>query len=401
MTASEKLLEELCKHTFLSMWSHPNPIRADSQKELCDLLVVNKPYLLIFSVKAVDIDQGIDFTVAADRWMRKAIQDSAKQLYGAERAISRGVEIVSADKSHAILIDDFHKYKTFRMAVAIGRGDRFPLIYGNLGKGFVHTFDEVSLPIILGELDTVSEFAEYLSAKESYFLKGKSLISDGEENMLAVYLNSGRKFPDSHDVLVIEAEAWNQFTKKEEVIRKKKEDAESYIWDDILNEFYRDHKDGILYHREGFHDMEYGLRIMSKESRFGRRILSHELLDLIGFFGKPTAKSRILSSHADITYVYLLGPHDESDREFRIQELQLRCLVARSIIKNQPIVIGLATNPYVKGGGHSYDLCFMEINEWTEEKERKANQIKEELGYFRQMVTKSAGYDEYPTIKAT
>lgn len=401
MTATEKLLEELCERSFLSMWSHANPVRTDNQKELCDLLVVNKPYLLIFSVKAIDIDEGVDFKVAVDRWMRKAIQDSAKQLYGAERAISRGVAIASADRSHPILIEEFQTYRTFRIGVAIGRGERFPLLHGDLGKGFVHTFDEISLPIILGELDTVSDFTEYLSAKEAYFLKGKRLISDGEENMLAVYLNQGRKFPDSHDVLIVEPEVWNQFIQKGEVIRKKRDDAESYVWDNMLNEFYRDHKEGLLYHAEGFKNMEYALRIMSKENRFERRILSHELLDVIGFNGKPAAKSRIVSSQAKITYVYLLGLHDESNRESRMKELELRCLVARSIIKNQPVVIGIATNPYTKGAGHSYDLCFLEITEWTDEKERIATQIKEELGYFRQMATKVGGYDEYPLEKAT
>jgi len=401
MTASEKLLAELCERTFLSMWSHPTPVRTDNQKELCDLLVINEPYVLIFSVKAVEIDAKTDLKVSVDRWTRKAIKASAKQLYGAERAIAMRVGLVSADRSHAIPIADHKQYRVFRIAVAVGRGERFPLTYGDLGKGFVHTFDEVSLPIVLGELDTIIDFTEYLAGKEGYFQKGKGLISDGEENILAVYLNRGRKFPDSQDILVVESEVWNQFAQKEEVVRKKKEDAESYVWDKILDEFYRDHRNGVLYHAEGFEEMEYALRLMSKESRFARRILSHELLDLVGFYGKPTAKSRILSSPANVTYVYLLGTHNDSDRESRMKELQLRCFVARSIVREQPIVIGIATNPYTKGAGHSYDLCCLEIAEWNDEKERAVNRIKEELGYFRQVATKRAGYDEYPTAKVT
>lgn len=402
MTPTEKLLAKLCQRTFLSMWSHPTPVRADNHKELCDLLVVNEPYVLIFSVKAVEIDAKTNFAVAVDRWMRRAIEASARQLYGAERAIAMGVGLLSADnKGHAIWIAHPNECRVFRIAVAIGRGERFPLRYGDLGKGFVHTFDEVSLPIVLGELDTISDFTEYLTAKESCFQKGQRLISDSEENMLALYLHQGRKFPQSHDVLVVEPEVWAKFVQKEEVARKKKDDAESYVWDKMMDECYRDHRDGVLYHGEGFEDMEYALRLMSKETRFARRVLSHEFLDFIGFYGNPTAKSRILSSPANVTYVYLLGPHDDSDRETRIKELYLRCFVARSIIKEQPIVIGIATNLYTKGAGHSYDLYCLEMLDWTDENERAANRIKEDLGYFRQVAKKTTGYDEYPTAKAT
>jgi hypothetical protein len=97
----------------------------------------------------------------------------------------------------------------------------------------------------------------------------------------------------------------------------------------------------------------------------------------------------------------LIGPHDESNREQRIRELELRCIVARSIKRDQSIVIGIATNVYKKGTGHSYDLFFLKVADWTAEKEATATKIREELGYFKTMSTKTAGYDEYPPEKST
>ena len=397
MTPSEIMLDKLCNHSFLSMWSYANPIRSDDGKELCDLLVVNSPWIIIFSIKEVHVASGKDPIVDMEKWVRKAVYASVKQIYGAERALNQGVKVVSSDRKHQIFIPDIAKCIFARIAVAIGRGDRFPLLYGNLGKGFVHTFDEVSLPIMLGELDTISDFTKYLTDKENFFAQGKRLVCDSEENMLALYLGSNRKFIDTGDYILVDPESWNQYLSKDEVLRKKRDDKESYIWDSILEEFYRDHREGVLYRNAAFHEIEYALRIMSKEDRFSRRVLSSELLDFVGFYSKPKVRSRLLSSPSGITYVYLLAPHDESNREERIRELTLRCIVARSLKRHQPIVVGIATNQYVKGSGHSYDLFYMENKDWTPEMEESANKIRDELGYFRDSLIKPASYDEYPT----
>lgn len=54
LTFSEALVERLCHQSFLSLWSYANP-RAGAGKELCDLLVVCEPDLVIFSVKEIGL----------------------------------------------------------------------------------------------------------------------------------------------------------------------------------------------------------------------------------------------------------------------------------------------------------------------------------------------------------
>jgi hypothetical protein len=91
VTPSEALVERLCGKAFLSLWGLPNPV-ASQGKELCDFLVVCGSEVVIFSVKEVTLGEGepeeLDYT-KWHRWHRRAVEESAEQIYGAERRLSR------------------------------------------------------------------------------------------------------------------------------------------------------------------------------------------------------------------------------------------------------------------------------------------------------------------------
>ena len=55
----------------------------------------------------------------------------------------------------------------------------------NPDKGFVHVFDDVTLDVILGELDTITDIVRYLRCKEEFITAGKLGVAAGEENLLA------------------------------------------------------------------------------------------------------------------------------------------------------------------------------------------------------------------------
>ncbi len=229
MNDSERLVAALSEKTFLSLWSYPNPIRSDNKKELCDLLVICNPYIFIISVKEISIAETGSYEIESDRWDRKAIEKSYKQIYGAERALCDGVEIASHDGSEILDLPKLDEKHVFRIAIALGRGERFPLRFGDFGSGFVDVLDEISLNVLLTELDTITDFVTYLKMKETFFERGGRIITDGEENLLAIYLHQGRQFPTNYDELHIDSSTWEEFTKKDEYIRKKEEDKQSYI----------------------------------------------------------------------------------------------------------------------------------------------------------------------------
>src|SRR6266436_8007298 len=94
VTAAERYLAKLCKRSFLAMWSYPGVYRDQGQhahkgdgKEVCDLLVVFENHVLIFSDKNCELIGGEHIREKWARWFRKAVQNSAKQAWGAERWI--------------------------------------------------------------------------------------------------------------------------------------------------------------------------------------------------------------------------------------------------------------------------------------------------------------------------
>ena len=85
---AEAFVAQHCGGTFLSLWGIPNPIGKNASKELCDYLVVCGPDVLIVSVKEIGLATN-PTKEEADRWGRKAIEESVKQIAGAERHIAQ------------------------------------------------------------------------------------------------------------------------------------------------------------------------------------------------------------------------------------------------------------------------------------------------------------------------
>ena len=65
-----------------------------------------------------------------------------------------------------------------------------PLAIGEIDplKGFVHVLDDTTLGILLGTLDTVTDFVDYLTKKERLITGGRLIAAAGEEELLAYYL---------------------------------------------------------------------------------------------------------------------------------------------------------------------------------------------------------------------
>ena len=397
MTPSERIVSSIAKKSFLSFWSFPNPIRKDNNNELTDLLIVHSPIVIIISVKEIHIKPTGDPSVDSGRWYKKAVEKSASQIYGAERIIRQNItSIVTSDKKKIIRIPDLESIQIYRIGISIGRKPEFALPFGRFDKEYIHFFDQDSFPILLGELDTITDFIEYLSAKESKLDQKSTYRFKSEEDLLAVYLNQGRKFPEGADIILIESGSWNQFIKKPEFARRKEQEKESYIWDNIIEEFFDNaSKERILFESD-FNNIEQSLRTMSRESRFSRTVLANSFLEFIGLKKPPEARARMCVSPQGITYVFLLDNHREDDRSHRITELRQRCIIARIRNPKNPETIGIATNPYKPGEGHSYDLFYMYVPDINENDKNKIEQMSRDLGYFSNPIVKKMHLDEYP-----
>lgn len=395
MNEAEKFVAERCGRTFLSLWSYPNPA-AKPGNELCDCLVVCEPDVIIFSVKEIAFTESGDPRTHWDRWHRKAIDASVKQIYGAERALRRASHITTKDGRKGLPLPDTALRKVHRIAVALGSRGKVPLTDGDFGKGFVHILDERSFAVILAELDTVTDFVEYLLAKED-FLQGNVQVyleGGGEEDLLALYLSKGRCFPSSTDMVWLGPHLWRTFSSDLRYRREKDAHKQSYVWDRMIEELCECQRKGTLLGNGDLASLERAIRVMARENRFARRVLAKKFLDFLVASKKRHLRARLCRSPSGMPYVFLACPKDTA-REARRQELNLRCFVARGRTPDQPTVIGIATEiPDQKG--HTLDLAFLHIPDWTEAAAAQAKEIQQQLGYFKSPPFRRWGEDEYP-----
>ncbi|MCC5618407.1 NERD domain-containing protein [Nostoc sp. CHAB 5836] len=109
---SEEFVYQVCNKSFLSLWSYANPTGKNS-KELCDILVVCEPDIIIISVKDIKLTDSGDIETDWQRWLRKAVKGSVDQIYGAEKriklALSRDMCFFRQDGLKTLILSRFEK----------------------------------------------------------------------------------------------------------------------------------------------------------------------------------------------------------------------------------------------------------------------------------------------------
>ncbi len=234
MTPSEKYVASLCLKSFLPFWNFPNPI-GKKNKELCDVLIVCGNYILIISVKDIQVSNHNDKNIQYERWVKKAVEDSAKQIYGAERFLKNTDNLFARNRKNKIRLPKKENRIILRIAIAFGSKNTFPLPYGDFGQGFVHVFDEEPTAILLSELDTITDFTNYLVGKEK-FLNGKYFSMPKESDFLAFYIQTGLDVDEKVDALVSDGSLWHSYVESEEYVDWQKLLPQSYIWDYMITQ---------------------------------------------------------------------------------------------------------------------------------------------------------------------
>jgi len=383
MTDSERVVYELIKKSFPSFWSYLNPLNA-RRRELCDVLVVCDPDIIIFSIKEIEYKDTGRPKVDVERWKRKAIDASSKQVYGAERQLVTQSEVITRDGKVALPFPADANKNIYRVAIALGSKEKVPLIFGDFGKGFVHVFDETSLEILLSELDTISDFLKYLSVKQNWFESGKISISSTEEDLLAFYLTQDCSLPSEPSLVVLEAGLWERFSSLPEVISRKESDQTSYIWDNLIERVYENYatnnyRTPWANDFKELSDAERVVRAMAREDRQMRQQLGASVLDLRERSGFG---ARVLDAiGSPVRYVVMTADYD-SNRELNFKELQARCLVARGLDHSKQIVIGILMELTTRHSGDAVSLCYLGVRDWTPEWQEKMDLYQNELGFF-------------------
>jgi hypothetical protein len=432
VTATERLLAEFCERSFLKLWSYPNPYKDDAH-ELCDLLAVFENHVFIFFDRENELADSPDKDqqVLWDRWKRNVIDRQVRTAHGAERYIRSGRPIFLDGKGTAPfpLPIDSDKMIVHKIIIAHGAKEACENasnanVYGSLAITYsendgasphpfmveinkrnpVHIFDSHNLPIILGELDTVYDFASYLDAKLEAVAALDALNYCGEEDLLAhYYLNYdsatkrhliGTKDPTINCVMIGEGE-WHDFIETETYRNTKRVNRMSYMWDELIQRTCQNAMNGTL---GGNSDLIRGgpsaIYEMAKEPRFVRRAIADRMIHAIESFPDSSTKlvrnvSFIPSFYEDRAYVFLQLKVDEDMRakpyyrEKRQTILEIACGAAKNKFPNLKTVIGIAIDApkFVKENSEDFILLPCEV--WTDEMRAHYEAGNEGWDFFR------------------
>ena len=120
---------------------------------------------------------------------------------------------------------------------------------------------------------------------------------------------------------------------------------------------------------------------MALQPRGHRANLADALLEFLSPACERVAARSIVAANAT-AFVFLGG--DSQDRDHRVRELALRCLVVRGRCPGVVTVVGIATDRPTQGrAGYSSDIVYLHMPDWTAENATKVDGIQSDLGYFK------------------
>lgn len=402
-TESERYLSKLARKAFLNFWSYSNPYTDENKgSELCDFMVVFGNNILLFSDKHCEYPKIKSDETAWYRWYRSAINKSVRQLSGAASFIKRFPNRIFIDSECKtplpIPLPSSENLKIHLIAVTRGSAEACAKYFGGgssssliinttieanehkghpfmigwpLGKGkFVHVLDELTLDVLLKELDTVSDFINYLSKKEKYLSTNNSdFVICGEEELLAHYLMhplenyEGFSFPplpSNKKMVCIEEGAWRSFCESDAYSFWKKFNEISYEWDRLIESqtsHIKNDNAAVLKNSDisinSIQAHELVLRAMADEGRATRQVLAshYNLIRRNKTIDDRIVNTIIIPNRPNRAYILLVLKFDPATeyneyRDLRRASLVGFCRASRLRMKGIDEVIGIATEQF-------------------------------------------------------
>jgi len=368
---AEAMVYDLASKTFLMDWCFLNPKFPDG-KELCDLLVVFDNIVIIWQIKNLKLNKK-------GRYKKAEVEKNLRQLYGAKRRlIDLKTEIeLENPRRRKERFDPQTIKEIYLISVLMGEGEEFFNAIGEYKNHTIHVFTGDFTEVILNELDTITDFTEYLRAKEKLIEKTRILVRGEEQELLALYLQNNRSFDwIKEDMIVLEG-LWENFQKSEEYVKKKEEDKISYLWDRIINRAHEAAEESPHYEKIA--------RELARPNRFKRRILSKIFCEAHKRAHKDNRSDvvhRRTLPEDGTTYCFLFQDDPTERRERRKSILSVLCMDARCRFQKNKKVLGIATEKKIRRIC-SYDFCLLEIPKWTKEWQQKMEKLQKDLGMSR------------------
>jgi hypothetical protein len=306
-------------------------------------------------------------------------------------------------------------------------GPNPPFMVGDVGHPgpFVHTLTDLSLQLVLQELDTITDLVRYLSNRAAFFRGKIRLLIPGEESLLPLYFRGYDETTKDYDIyralridgqapnfIAMEQGFWDDFITRPEYRARIEGNKVSYLWDRLIEKFARHQIDGTgtSYKPAGLERHEGGMRYMALEPRVIRRGLSEQILHAIQTFpdnGHVGARSLLPNETLTKSPAYLFfqfsPPRGISYEDYRTVRLELLQIYSLALLHDWPNlvrVVGIATEPprLFRDRPTSEDLVLAERDRFTSEEIALAKRRKANLGPPGKITTGTWSVQEFPNV---
>ncbi|MEZ8153131.1 YecA family protein [Vibrio splendidus] len=414
---SERFLSQLAEDTFFSLWSFPNIYRDEgcskinTGKEMCDLFILIGNQAVVFSDKSIQFKGEPDSSVAWNRWYKSSIFASIKQLHGCYTWLKKHPSRVFLDKHcnepfpfslediekvHLVAIVDDLDFRDEHVGILSydfneqnKKNSTTPFTIGldANNKPFTHVFNKSMFREILSELMAITDFLDYLEAKEAA-IRGRTIITaDCEEQILARFVKnrepacvtgtlrkSGPQYSFGHS-------DWSDY--KREASYYKAHLSHYVAMDNLLmllSEAIVSANVGLA-KEATLESHEIAVRMLAKEPLLSRKLLAKAFEEK--YLEVPTGlrSSRLVKSiyYPDVTYIFVFFPNNfaatEDYRKTRVQIGAAYALVAK---RKRPelkkiVVISTQTNGEAQS---SEDIAYYDYsNSLSKDEEREADRV--------------------------
>jgi hypothetical protein len=411
---SEEYLAGLAARTFLRLWAYPNTYHS-AGKELTDLIVPFGHDIIIFSDKAVEFNEATDPQLAWSRWSKTTVGDSMRQLRTAKQRIERDRTRVFLDaKARIQLPFDLPAAEHCRFhLVAIARPKRDPkavpahwpgltyvssasdepFIIGPLSAAGVtiHLFDGLTIDLLLKELDTAPDFIAYLRGRAAR-LATASRYRFVEQDLLAAaienWANGDGLTPEVPPLEQVRHGHWEHFANSERRLRSQILNKQSRIIDQLIDTHDNEYQAGrSIGEAPTFLAHEYAMRLLAGESRFARRIIATEIVDIA-----EEQQTRFMAitlpspSHSNLRYVCLTYPQTPTGLDIGVIDRSIRTylrkhvLVARGVFPEQ-LVMGVAL-PQANAPDTGLYFDLLDGSPWTQSDVDQSLALSQREGIF-------------------
>lgn len=416
-SSSEAFLLNLAERTFLKLWAIPNSFYAPN-KELTDLIVPFGDDVIIISDKACRFDFEKPLSITWGRWYRNAIEDSVRQLKTAMQRVQRRPEGIFTDVQARLPVPwpvaqggkpRFHLVSIARpnnspdeitpewpglRYVSCAQGEPYRIGKIDVGGHQVHIFDGPTIDLLLDQIDTAPDFIAYLTGRAARLAEADH-YDFSERDLLGAALigweTESTRLPSVPPLETVVDGLWAKYDSGDTARYRRRADREGRIIDAYIEHIHGEFAAGrMLYEQPTFAQHERAMRLLAAESRFARRVIAHELHDILDEPDQSTFWASTVPSPTDpsLRYVWLLYPKrpgDVSEAEFDfvvMEHLKQHVLVAQGLFQ-QTLVLGIGL-PNRSAHDTASFIVLHDRSNWTEADLQEAMKLRE-LGVFDQL----------------